>query len=323
MKRTILAIGIIFLLVGLNFSSISGIQINTQTIESSGRGNILYVGGSGEGNYTKIQDAIDDASNGDTVFVYDDSSPYIENLVINKMINLIGEDKNTTVIDGADSDDINVITITADCVILSGFTIRRADNPNLYGVQIDDADDIFITDNIIIDNFAGIYIFGNRNIVTKNRIKDNSRGIIITTCDYNQITHNIIQKNIVAIEIWWYSENTKIYNNHITNNNRGIDFQEYSNNNEIRSNNIYHNKINARFYWSYNNIWDSNYWGRPRNSPKVIFGLALILLYKYKDDWGYWQYVYFPVPMVNYDGHPANVPYDIPGFYYYQGCGIE
>ena len=32
--------------------------------------NTLYVGGSGEGNYTKIQDAIDDASDGDIVFVY-------------------------------------------------------------------------------------------------------------------------------------------------------------------------------------------------------------------------------------------------------------
>jgi len=33
-------------------------------------GNTLYVGGSGPNNYTKIQDAIDNASNGDTVFVY-------------------------------------------------------------------------------------------------------------------------------------------------------------------------------------------------------------------------------------------------------------
>jgi len=30
--------------------------------------NILYVGGSGEGNYSSIQDAIDNASDGDTIF---------------------------------------------------------------------------------------------------------------------------------------------------------------------------------------------------------------------------------------------------------------
>ena len=34
-------------------------------------GNTLYVGGSGEGNHTNIQDAIDDANDGDTVFVYE------------------------------------------------------------------------------------------------------------------------------------------------------------------------------------------------------------------------------------------------------------
>ena len=41
-------------------------------------GNTLYVGGDGPGNYISIQAAIDDASEGDTVFVYDDSSPYYE-----------------------------------------------------------------------------------------------------------------------------------------------------------------------------------------------------------------------------------------------------
>jgi hypothetical protein len=35
-------------------------------------GKTLYVGGTGEGNYTKIQDAIEDAVDGDTVFVYDE-----------------------------------------------------------------------------------------------------------------------------------------------------------------------------------------------------------------------------------------------------------
>ena len=52
------------------------------------KGNNLYVGGTGEGNYTKIQDAIDDASDMDTVFVY--NGTYYENVFIDKTINLIG-----------------------------------------------------------------------------------------------------------------------------------------------------------------------------------------------------------------------------------------
>jgi hypothetical protein len=49
---------------------------------STSRGGWLYVGGSGPGNYTTIQQAINDASNGDTVYVYDDSSPYKEQVSV-------------------------------------------------------------------------------------------------------------------------------------------------------------------------------------------------------------------------------------------------
>ncbi|NHJ39073.1 MAG: hypothetical protein FK731_03500, partial [Asgard group archaeon] len=45
-------------------------------------GNTLYVGGGGSNNYSSIQEAIDDAIDGDTVFVYDKSSPYNENISI-------------------------------------------------------------------------------------------------------------------------------------------------------------------------------------------------------------------------------------------------
>ena len=67
---------------------------------STSSGHWLYVGGRGPGNYTKIQDAINDSSDGDTVFVFDDSAPYFESLIINKSITLLGENQNTTIIDG-------------------------------------------------------------------------------------------------------------------------------------------------------------------------------------------------------------------------------
>ncbi|MBE3136035.1 MAG: hypothetical protein IMZ43_01355 [Thermoplasmata archaeon] len=38
--------------------------------QSTSRGNWLYVGGSGPGNYSTIQDAIDNASDSDTVYIY-------------------------------------------------------------------------------------------------------------------------------------------------------------------------------------------------------------------------------------------------------------
>ena len=96
MKR-ILAIGIILLFIGMSISSSTGFNAVEQSITPL-NGKTLYVGGSGPGNYTYIQLAINDASNGDTVFVY--NGMYYENVIVDKSINLIGEDRNTTVIDG-------------------------------------------------------------------------------------------------------------------------------------------------------------------------------------------------------------------------------
>ena len=111
---------IIVLFVLMNIVSSTTINVsNSGPLTSDG--NILYVGGNGPGNYTTIQGAIDDAAYGDTVFVYDDSSPYIENLQINNSISLIGEDRNTTIVDGIG--DFEII-VTSDNVNFSGLTIK-------------------------------------------------------------------------------------------------------------------------------------------------------------------------------------------------------
>jgi len=62
-KSITIVIIILFLFCNVSFTTLSD-ENNNPTIRT------LYVGGSGPGNYTKIQDAIDDASYGDTVFVY-------------------------------------------------------------------------------------------------------------------------------------------------------------------------------------------------------------------------------------------------------------
>ena len=68
MKKKWLAVGIILLFLGT--CVIPTIAQNPEK-QSVSRGTWFYVGGNGPGNYTRIQDAIDDANNGDTVFVYE------------------------------------------------------------------------------------------------------------------------------------------------------------------------------------------------------------------------------------------------------------
>lgn len=115
-RRGIISLGIATIIV------LSVISFIAKTRVSASPGTI-YVGGSGPGNYTSIQDAIDNASNGDAVFVF--SGTYYENVVVDKSINLVGEDRNLTVIDGGGKD--KVVNISADGVTISGFNIRNSE----------------------------------------------------------------------------------------------------------------------------------------------------------------------------------------------------
>lgn len=158
-------------------------------------GSILYVGGSGPGNYSKIQDAIDFASDGDTVFVYNDSSPYLEHVEINKSIKLRGEDRSSTIVDGAG--EISVISVVADEVSISGFTIKNSSSDGIY---VNGSDHIDITGNIISNNERnGILLkYSSGNNVIHNVIGSNDNaGIVLAVSSSNSISHNNFLDNDV------------------------------------------------------------------------------------------------------------------------------
>jgi len=154
-------------------------------------GNTLYVGGSGPGNYTKIQDAIDNASDGDTIFVFNDSSPYYENVVVDKSINLIGEDRNTTVIDGGGSGD--VVYVDADWVNISGFTIcNDGDTLNDAGIEICSSNNV-VESNSIFDVNYGIWIRDHgRNIIRNNSCYARWDGIWLLCSEDNCLRNNYL-----------------------------------------------------------------------------------------------------------------------------------
>jgi len=99
-------------------------------------------------------------------FVYDESSPYIESLYIGKSINVIGENKNTTVIDGIGIDD--VVKLYANGIEITGFMIQNS------GIEGYDAgigvysDDNIIHDNIISSNNDGLVIHSSLNNSVNN-----------------------------------------------------------------------------------------------------------------------------------------------------------
>jgi parallel beta-helix repeat protein len=231
-----------------------------QKIGSNSFNNILYVGGSGANNYSKIQDAINDARDNYTVFVYENSVPYYENIFIDKKINLIGENRSTTIIDGGGSRD--VVYVSADKVNINGFTIQNSGRSwinagvklnsdcnnitgniitnNEEGIYSYDLDNSIVSENVISNNNdSGIFIpFSSSNILSSNTIIGNNEyGIYIYDSILNNVSKNNISDNKYGIHLW-FSFNIDIYGNKITNNRNGIQLYHRSKHNIIFGNSI-------------------------------------------------------------------------------------
>ena len=89
--------------------------------------NIHYVGGNKDGNYTSIQEAINNASAGDTIYVY--KGIYSESIVIYKKINLVAE--KGAVLDFNKTNDI--VSLNADGSRINGFIIRNCSGGVYFG----------------------------------------------------------------------------------------------------------------------------------------------------------------------------------------------
>jgi len=75
----------------------------------------------GPADFHTIQEAINAANPGDTLNVY--NGTYYENVRVNKTLSLIGQNRNTTIINGSQTGD--VVHVTNNKVVISGFTIQR------------------------------------------------------------------------------------------------------------------------------------------------------------------------------------------------------
>ena len=344
--KKLLAVGVIVLFLGVSVIPSTGTTDVKQITVPTSNGNTLYVGGSGPGNYTKIQDAIDNASDGDTVFVYNDSSPYYEhNITVDKSINLVGENRDTTVIDGGGKG--SVIIVTAHGVNISGFTIQNGGwGDDEGGINSFSNYNKFYDNNVINNNEHGICLNAkwenwdeeesNHNSIYLNTIKNNGHAGITIVGDYytwqvkfryNKIYDNIVSNNGkggIAVGLQGCCNN-KIYKNQInSNNNYGIyvrgDFNTIIGNN-ITNHNEYGIKLAlcSGTLIKKNNFIDNdcnaffinsfaNRWVRNYWDDRLGFRPEIIkgVLYTFPL-WGPLE----EIPWRNFDWRPAQEPYDI------------
>jgi len=216
-----------------------------------------------------IQEAVDAASPGDTIYVY--GGIYYENVIVNKAVSLIGENRSFTIVDGGETG--NVFSIIRDNVSIKGFTIKNS-GPLNTGIHLDDVNDCNITENDITDNYYGFRLdSSSNNTITGNNIKENNwEGIRLYYSLNNSITeNNITANNGCSIRLEHSSNNTIAGNNIKANNGCGI-YLYYSSNNTITGNNIKaNNGCGIRLeHSSNNNIYHNNFVNNARPPASTL-----------------------------------------------------
>jgi len=211
-------------------------------------------------DYLTIQEAINNARSGEIIFVR--KGTYVENIIINKSITLVGEDQEGTIIDGGAKG--NVILIKASNVTVKGFTIRNSDPIIGCGISAERFGNITIKNNIIKDNNIGIQISSSsRNQIYENVISSNYIGIQLFYSSINVICRNFISNNTDGIDVFYYSISNIFYENVIYRNTWGVYLSFFSNNNVFYHNNFMKNVYDVHVEqtvntWCYNN--EGNYW---------------------------------------------------------------
>lgn len=250
MKSKLITTSIIFgMLLCIGASAVSAERIiSSQTPQPMNRG-YLYVGGGGPGNYTTIQAAINNATNGDTIYVYNNT--YNENVDTKlKKITLLGEDRDTTIIQGVSTSP--VIRIGTSDTTISTFTLIGTPTQTIIQVTTL-SENIFITNNLIKDGGYGVSLAVTTSKVTieSNIIKNNAfSGIQGQTTTYNTIKDNSIENNgAQGIDLSLGSHHISILTNSIRNNGKEAILISglASTDNTISGNNISDNQIGVRF----------------------------------------------------------------------------
>jgi parallel beta-helix repeat protein len=169
-----------------------------------------------------IQDAVDEATPGDTIIVRDGT--YTENVDVNKRLTIRSENGAASTTAQAANPNDHVFGVTADDVTISGFTVKGATGFCIVGIGLIGADNGIISDNKVSNSYYGIGLYdSNDNTLTSNTASNNDEGILLLSqSNGNTLTDNIASNNGIGIRLSESIDNTLTSNIANSNNNVGI-----------------------------------------------------------------------------------------------------
>jgi len=112
LKKTVSGI-----MLALLFISVLGLAFNIPPVKAEPATIVV------PDNYPTIQEAINAANEGDTIFVR--NGTYYEHVVVNKTVSIVGQSRDSTIIDGNGIG--TVVIVVADNVSFSGFTVQNGE----------------------------------------------------------------------------------------------------------------------------------------------------------------------------------------------------
>jgi len=179
-------------------------------------------------NYKSIQEAINNAKNGDTIKVY--KGYYRERLLIDKKLTLIGIDAPILLPTGENRE---MIVVGVDKCIIKGFDLLGEGNTS-HGIRV------ISNENQIINNTCcgctwGIYIKGEDNKLLDNELGNAQEGILLFNSSNSTISGNKFENNDWGISLYESHSNTISKNIFKSNDQAGI-IMQYSYTNIISEN---------------------------------------------------------------------------------------
>ena len=217
-----------------------------------------------------IKKAIYLAKIGDTIIVH--KGTYKEgNIIIDKKVVFIGKD--FPILDGQKK--YEVLSVKADSVVVDGFKVIRSGHATLEdpcGIKVYNKKNVIIQNNILDDNFFGIYIQNGRNCLIKNNT------IIAYGKEEQEIGNGIH---------CWKSDNLQIIANKISGHRDGIYFEFVTNSviwRNISSKNI---RYGLHFMFSHNNVYTANVFKNNDAGIAVMYSRNVgMFKNKFLENWG-------------------------------------